>query len=358
MPPQGDLHVIVPAGGAGTRLWPLSRIARPKFLLDLTGSGRTLLQQTWDRLAPLAASVTVVTGAPHAEAVAEQLPGLGAHGLLVEPSPRDSMAAIGLATALLARRHPDAVVASFAADHVIDDTEAFQESVRTAVLAAGAGFVCTIGIEPTSPSTAYGYVETADALPSGALRVSRFVEKPDADTARSYVSSGRFRWNAGMFVSRADILLGHLGEQHPRLHEGLTAIAAAWDGGDRMATLERVWPTLTRIAIDHAIAEPVAAAGGVACVPGSFGWDDLGDFAALARVLPDEPVSVLGERSLVAAVDASGLVVTSDRAVTLLGVRGVVVVDTGDALLVTTTQHAQRVRAARDAWHGRREDLL
>jgi mannose-1-phosphate guanylyltransferase len=226
------------------------------------------------------------------------------------------------------------------------------------VRAARDGFVCTIGIEPTGPSPAYGYVETAEPLPSGALRVVRFVEKPDAVTAQSYVSSGRFRWNASMFVSRADVLLDHLRAQQPRLHEGLTAIADAWDGSGRAETLAEVWPTLTRIPIDHAIAEPVAAAGGVACVPGGFGWRDLGDFAELARALSDGPLSVLGDQSLVAAVNSSGLVVTSDRAVTLLGVRDVVVVDTGDALLVTTKEHAQQVRAARDAWQGRRDGLL
>src|SRR6187549_1251243 len=151
-------HAVVPAGGAGTRLWPLSRAGHPKFLLDLTGSGRTLLQATVDRLLPLTGDggVVVVTGTRHAQAVAAQLPELGAADVLAEPSPRDSMAAIGLAAAVLIERHGDDVVlGSFAADHIIDGTEAFQRTVREGVEAARAGYVVTIGIAATGPSTAF-----------------------------------------------------------------------------------------------------------------------------------------------------------------------------------------------------------
>src|SRR5690625_4357090 len=152
--PIPGFHAVVPAGGAGTRLWPLSRRSHPKFLLDLTGSGRTLLQGTWDRLAPLADGVTVVTGQAHAAAVRDQLPGLGAGSLLTEPSGRDSTAAIGLAAALLRERHGDVVVGSFAADHVVRRRAAFDAAVREAVAAARAGCVATIGIAADPPSTA------------------------------------------------------------------------------------------------------------------------------------------------------------------------------------------------------------
>src|SRR5690349_2699157 len=152
-PALPGFHAIVPAGGAGTRLWPLSRKGRPKFLLDLTGSGRTLLQQTWDRLAPLtgADGVTFVTGTAHAAAVAEQLPGLDPRNLVAEPSPRDSAAAICLAAAIIGHRHPGAVVGSFAADHVIRDEAAFGAAVAEAVAAAEAGEIVTLGITPDHP---------------------------------------------------------------------------------------------------------------------------------------------------------------------------------------------------------------
>lgn len=358
-------HAVVPAGGAGTRLWPLSRAGHPKFLLDLTGSGRTLLQATVDRLLPLtgAGGVLVVTGRRHADAVAAQLPELGAADVLAEPSPRDSMAAIGLAAAVLLERHgEDVVLGSFAADHVIDGTEAFERTVREGVVAARAGNVVTIGIAATGPSTAFGYVRSGPPLgladaPS-VTRAAGFTEKPDAVTATAYLATGEYRWNAGMFIVRARVLLDHLATQLPTLAAGLREIAAAWDGPDREEVLERVWPGLTKIAIDHAIAEPVAAAGGVAVVPGDFTWDDVGDFDSLAELLVSD---TLGDEGLVLRIDADGAFVApgSGRTVSVVGVSDAVVVDTPDAVLVTTRAHAQSVKAAVDAWRARgREDLL
>ncbi|MEO7070818.1 MAG: mannose-1-phosphate guanylyltransferase [Nostocoides sp.] len=342
---------VVPAGGAGTRLWPLSRAGAPKFLLDLTGGGRTLLQATVDRLRPLVGDqVLVVTGVRHASAVAAQLPGLPPGQVMAEPSPRDSMAAIGWAAAVLEARDPDAVLGSFAADHVIGDQTAFEGCVREAVEVARGGLVVTIGIEPTYPATGFGYIR-AGATISGrptARTVEQFVEKPDAATAERYVADGSYRWNAGMFVVRAGVLLDLLREWHPELADGLRAIAA--DPG----LVDSHWDALTRIAIDYAIAEPAAAAGRVAVVPGTFAWDDIGDFASLARLAPaggaGEGLRVLGDAALVTSVDSTGFVVPgSGRAVAVVGLTDVVVVDTGDALLVTTRERAQDVTSVVDA---------
>ena len=360
-------RAVVPAGGAGTRLWPLSRASAPKFLHDLTGSGRTLLQATWDRLVPLAGEhgVLLVTGVAHAGAVRDQLPGLTEANLLLEPSPRDSMAAIGLAAAVLAEREPDAVMGSFAADHVITDDEVFVDAVRQAVVVAREGYVVTLGITPTHPSTAFGYVRSGDGLDLRdaplAQRVQAFVEKPDADTAAAYLAEGGYRWNAGMFVVRADVLLNHLAQQKPDLHAGLVEIARAWDTPRRDAVVAATWPGLEKIAIDHAIAEPVAAAGGVAVVPGGFGWDDIGDWRSLGNLLPqgvDGP-TVLGTGDVVAR-DAGGLVVPGGgRLVAVVGLDDVVVVDTPDALLVTTKARALEVKDVVDALRAAgRTDLL
>lgn len=363
-------RAVIPAGGAGTRLWPVSRASSPKFLHDLTGSGRSLLQGTADRLVPLAGEdgILVVTGRRHVDAVRAQLPGVRAEDVLAEPSPRDSMAAIGLAAAVLAERHGDVVLGSFAADQVITGRAEFERAVREAVEAARAGFVTTIGIAASRPSVAFGYVQGGDPLdvagaPS-AVHVRGFTEKPDAATARTYLASGEYRWNAGIFVVSAGVLLDHLAEQRPDLHDGLRRIAAAWDTADRDAVLAEVWPGLEKIAIDHAVAEPVAATGGVAMVPGSFGWDDVGDFNSLAALLPaedDAGSKVLGESADVVRVQSAGSVVVpaSGRTVTLLGIDDVVVVDTPDAVLVTTRARAQQVRRMVDAVraHGR-EDLL
>ncbi|WP_122818380.1 mannose-1-phosphate guanylyltransferase [Nocardioides pantholopis] len=346
MPAIDHFWAVIPAGGAGTRLWPLSRSSAPKFLRDLTGSGRTLLQETHDRLAPLAEDrFLVVTGAAHADAVAEQLDGLPAGAILAEPSARDSMAAIGLAAALLERTDPEAVLGSFAADHVIDDQDAFGEVVRTAVEVARADWLVTIGIEPTFPSSAFGYIHQGDPLPGhpGAAEVREFVEKPTTEVAAGYLAAGGFRWNAGMFVVRPTVLLDLLARWHPEFAAALRAIAAD------QSLLEQTWPTLPSIAVDHAIAEPAAAAGRVATVAAGFGWDDIGDFDSLATLLADSAGSdgptVLGDRDLVHAVGSTGLVVPrGDRLVAVVGLEDVVVVDTPDALLVTTRARAQEVK--------------
>jgi mannose-1-phosphate guanylyltransferase len=340
------LWAVVPAGGAGTRLWPLSRAGAPKFLLDLTGSGRTLLQATVDRLTPLVADrVVVVTGAAHEEAVRAQLPGIGR--VIGEPSPRDSMAAIGLAAAQLELEDPDALIGSFAADHVITDEEAFAACLTEAAAVAAEGLLVTIGIEPTHPATGFGYIRGGDPLPGfpTARVVAEFVEKPDAERAEAYVRSGEYRWNAGMFLVGATTLLDLLAENHPELAAGLRAIAAD------PSLLQETWPGLTRIAIDHAVAEPAAAAGRVAMVPGPFSWQDVGDFSALAAMTETGPegIRVLGDSALVLSRDASGLVVpAAGRTVAVVGLEDVVVVDTGDALLVTTYARAQDVKAIVD----------
>jgi mannose-1-phosphate guanylyltransferase len=333
---------VVPAGGAGTRLWPLSRSASPKFLRDLTGGGRTMLQATADRLEPLVGDrMLVVTGRDHRDAVLGQLDRSDPEQVVAEPSARDSMAAIGLAAALLERRDPDAVMGSFAADHVVRDDEGFRAVVARAVDVARDDWLVTIGITPTHAATGFGYVAAGDPLDrAGAHAVWEFVEKPDAAVAASYVAEG-YLWNAGMFVVRPRVLLDLLGAEDPAFAGALRGIAAD------PSTLGAVWPTLPRIALDHAVAEPAAAAGRVAVVPGDFGWDDVGDFASLHAILGDGDVdglTVLGDPDLVVGVDAAGLVVPHGRVVAVVGLEDVVVVDTPDALLVTTRDRVQDVK--------------
>lgn len=353
MPGISNFWAVIPAGGAGTRLWPLSRSSAPKFLRDLTGSGRSLLQGTYDRLAPAVDDrFVVVTGRAHRDAVAEQLPELGDDAIVAEPSARDSMAAIGLAAALLERRDPDAVMGSFAADHVIADAEAFRGTVATAVEAARDDWLVTIGIEPTHPSTAFGYIHLGEALAGheGAYAVREFVEKPSASVAEGYLATGEFRWNAGMFVVRPRVLLDLLGASDPGFAAALRDIAAD------PARLAEVWPTLPKIALDHAVAEPAAAAGRVVTVPAGFGWDDIGDFDSLATLLEG---SVLGDPELLELQDTTGLVVPAGgRMVAVVGLDDVVVVDTPDAVLVTTRARAQQVKQVVDALKARGRDDL
>lgn len=340
---EEHLWAVIPAGGAGTRLWPLSRQGEPKFLLDLTGSGRSLLQDTVARLSPVVGErLLVVTGARHRDAVLQQLPELDPDRVIGEPSPRDSMAAIGLAAAMVERLDPDAVIGSFAADHIIDDPASFADAVRVAAGAANAGRIVTIGIEPTQPSTGFGYIAPGEPLPGhpGVFAVDRFVEKPSADLAEEYLAQG-YRWNAGMFVFRPGILLDLLARWRPELADGLRSIAAAPD------RLDELWPGLEKIAIDHAIAEPAADLGQVAMVPATFGWDDIGDFESLRALLgdPSQSLTVLGDDHSVCGIDASGLVVPQGgRMIAVVGVSDVVVIDTRDALLVTTRSRVQDVK--------------
>ena len=245
------------------------------------------------------------------------------------------MPAIGWATAAVHAIDPEATVGSFAADHVISGDEAFADAVQQAAALAARGLVATIGITPTAPSTAFGYIESGETLsvdgaPDGHA-ITTFVEKPDPATARHYVDSGLFSWNAGMFVTRTATLLAHLARLQPTLHAGVMSIAA-----DESA-LDDQWPSLTKIAIDHAIAEPVALEGGMAVIHASFRWDDIGDFAAFAALRDSDESTVW--------VDADGFATATDgTTIAVVGLHDVVVVRTPDAVLVTTRDHAQQVK--------------
>jgi mannose-1-phosphate guanylyltransferase len=370
---------IVPAGGPGSRLWPLSRGDRPKFLLDLTGQGRSLLQQTLQRLAPVAdRAPIVVTGRAHVDAVRAQAADAR---ILVEPSARNSMPAIALAAAVVERQQPDAVIGSFAADHLIRDTDGFARTVHRARAAAAQGFLVTIGIVPTRPSTAFGYIETeaagdagrasADGTAppdgaagtdadggtgaAGAVPVRAFVEKPPYEDAVRFVSDGAHLWNAGMFVVGARVLLDALAEQLPHLASGVRTIARAYGTARYQEVLEEIWPTLTSIAIDRALAEPLSRQGRVAVVPGGFDWDDVGDFAALARQLREgcggrrsgdaarEPSDVVasGGARTISLGSAATVYSSSARPIALVGVEGISVIETDDVLVVLADEHAQ-----------------
>ncbi|KAF9047376.1 nucleotide-diphospho-sugar transferase [Panaeolus papilionaceus] len=348
-------YVVIPAGGAGTRLWPLSRENHPKFLLDVTLKGRSLIQATWDRLLPLtsAARTTVVAGPSHIKSIRDQLPDLLPTNLFCEPGPKDSMAAIGLAAAILVQRDPEAIIGSFAADHMISGDDAFLSAVAEAVQVARNDYLVTIGIAPSHPSTGFGYIRLGDNLnmpqAPNARIVSSFKEKPDAQTAAQYIRTGNYRWNAGMFVTKASVLLDLLKRYNPDLAHGLTEIAAVWDNEiERQRVLEEVWPQLEKIPIDNAVAEPAAAAGRVAVVPATFGWDDVGDFSSLAELLPAEANQprVLGDSHLVLTEQVAGGIVVpgSGRLIACLGVDDLVIVDMPDTLLVTTRARSQEVK--------------
>jgi mannose-1-phosphate guanylyltransferase len=351
------LYVVIPAGGSGTRLWPLSRAAYPKFLHPLTGDERTLIQATVDRLADLAPPerTFVVTGGAHVAPIARQVPDLPDANFLVEPSPRDSAAAIGLAAALIHQRDPEAIMGSFHADHLVRDEVMFRETVRLAARAAESGRLMTIGIAPTAPETGYGYIQQGAALETeGAFLVQQFKEKPSREVAEGWLAEGGYLWNSGMFVWRCAALLDELERQQPVLHAGLVQIAAAWDRPEGEEVLAAVWPTLPRVPIDIAVMEGAAAAGRVGTVPGHFGWNDIGDWHTLAEVLAQHPggnVVLGGDDTRHLSVDTYSVLIApgTDRLIATLGVHDIIVVDTADAVLVCARDRAQDVRKLVDA---------
>ncbi|GIF78400.1 mannose-1-phosphate guanylyltransferase [Asanoa siamensis] len=360
------MHAVILAGGSGTRLWPLSRLHQPKFLHPLSGSPMSLLQATVERVAPLAGpdQTVVVTGAAHAASVARQLTAVPEENILVEPSARDSCAAVGLAAALIARRSPEAIMGAFAADHLITNPARFVEVVREAVAGAERGLLMTIAIKPTRPETGYGYLACGDEVGPGPVRmVEAFTEKPAYEVAKRYVEDGNHLWNAGMFVWRVDAFLAELARQQPALHEGLCRVAAAWDEPDRDEVLSTTWPTLTKISVDYAVMEGAAAAGRVGTVPGDFGWTDVGDFQTLGDVLPGDSrgnvvVGGSGDKPGVLLRDTDRLVVVpqSGRLVAALGVENLVIVDTPDVVLVCARERSQEVKKLVDELKSRGDE--
>lgn len=353
-----SLHLIIPAGGPGSRLWPLSRAGQPKFLLDLLGQGSSLLQATVDRLRPLAASLTVVTGADHAAAVASQNlaerlnPEVSSNYVaLLEPSRKNSLGAIAWAAARLQAKYGSVIAGSFAADHAIKDVAAFRSAVAAAVKAAEGGKIVTIGIAPTHPSTAYGYICASDTVLSSeseqpaVLVAKSFKEKPSERQARSYLEAGDYFWNAGMFVFNTEILLSHLEKLLPDYFETIQEMLHYEEGSPQFKEL---WNSLPSYPIDTAIAEPVAAAGGVAVVAAAdFGWSDVGDFDSLHAALAGDNLQtpiVRGDgRTQVLASPGAFIDHQGEEKLVVLGVPNAVVIRRGDVTLVTTADNAQEV---------------
>ncbi len=341
-----DYWPVIMAGGAGTRFWPLSRRDRPKQFLAVVGD-RSLLRQTWDRLAAHGdpARILVVTNADQAAGTREHLPDLSGENLVAEPEGRNTAACVGLAAHLAqVRSGADPVVGVFPADAWIDPAEGLARTVAAAVeLAAAEPAIVTIGVPPTFPATGYGYVKqgarAGDTQPP-AFDVDRFVEKPDLHTARDLLVEGGYLWNAGMFLFRASVVLDELARQAPRIHARLEIFRGRVDAADEAEALREAYAGMPTASFDVAVMEHARK---VRVVRAEFAWDDVGSWAAVAD---HHAADAQGNVCLgpAVSVDASSNTVLADKLVALVGVQDLVVVQTRDAVLVCRRDRAEQVR--------------
>lgn len=349
---KSGFYPVILAGGRGTRFWPLSRRHRAKQVLALDGK-RTMVQQTVARLKPLAPekSFWVITNDDLRQVIVEQLPGVRPQQIIAEPVGRNTAPAIGLAAFIIERLDPTAVIGMFPSDHAIADEKKFVKVIRHAAQFAAQGEnMIVLGILPARAETGYGYIEAGDKLSSGLVRVKRFTEKPNAERAREFLDAGNYFWNSGMFIwgaqTLARALREHLSETAPYLEE----IAAAFGTPGFAKVFARLYPGCENISVDYAVLEPRSAKGEHAsnlfCIPSRFGWSDLGSWAALYEYHAQKDYGcgnvINGAASF--ALHAEGNFVHAPRKfVATVGVKNLVVVETDDALLITTRESSQDV---------------
>lgn len=346
------MYAAILAGGVGSRLWPSSRTTRPKQFSDITGNGRTMIQATVDRLGDLVTgeNLYVLTGERYVHLATEQLPTMPKGNVIAEPSGRNTAPAIGLACLHMRRRDPEAIVAVLPADHIITNALNLREVMRRGVQAAHEGHLVTLGIEPTEPHTGYGYIKrdqqvmqkTGIAIP--VYTVAQFLEKPNYTKATEFVESGSYYWNGGIYIFSVSTMLHEIERQNPKMHELLHQIDERMDEGEPYVDL---WEQMPDISIDHAVAE---GAERVAVVPLDAGWNDVGSWDALDGVLAANHDGNRIAKGDVISVQSEGNIVLMEeeparrRLVALVGVEDLVVVDTGDALLIGDKQHMQQVK--------------
>lgn len=348
-------YAVIMAGGSGTRLWPLSRRNKPKQMLPLLDERHSLFQTTVERLGGLLTPgrIYVVTVAGQVEGLRAQSLEIPAENFLVEPAPRGTASVIGLAAEILRERDPEAVMAVLPSDHFIRNRDLFHLLIRVAVDVAEKGYLVTLGITPTYAATGYGYIQRGEAIPERTIypvyRVSNFKEKPKDAQARALISTGDHLWNSGMFIWRADAILAEIGRQLPKLTKVLDEIAAGQTSARRGEILQRVWPDLEEVTVDYGVMENAEK---VAILPaGGLEWSDVGSWDSLFDVLlSDNNGNIVFAGNHIAEDTHHSLVYGNhdERLIVTIGVDDLIVVDTGDVLLVCHKDHAQKVRKVVD----------
>jgi mannose-1-phosphate guanylyltransferase len=348
-----NFYPVILAGGSGTRFWPRSRRRSAKQVLALDGK-RTMIQTTVERLRPVVAEkdTWIITNEFVDGEIRRQLPRIPARQIVVEPEPRNTAPAVGLAAFLLEQIDPGSIIGMFPADHVITKENRFHGLLRRAIEIAGKGEnIVVMGIQPSRPETGYGYIETGDKLRGTLYRVKRFTEKPNQQRAEEFVAAGNYYWNSGMFVwsarTLANALREHLSETTPYLEQ----IAASWGTKDFKKKFEKLYPKCENISIDYAVLEPRSAKGehssNLFCLRADFGWNDLGSWAALhehhAALNKVDGRNVVESGNTYLSNSSGNYIYAPKKFVAALGVNNLVVVETEDAILVTTREHSQDV---------------
>ncbi len=339
-------HAVIMAGGAGVRLWPLSRKSRPKQTLRLF-DGQSLLRHAFERLAGLLPPerIHVIASDAHMVFVAEELPDLPSANLFGEPVGRDTANAVGLAAAILHDRDPDAVIGTFTADHVITPLDRFHADVKRAYETAEehSDALVTLGVRPTRGDTNYGYIRRGRPIREGVFEVEKFTEKPSLASAMKYVSTGDYYWNSGMFVWRASTILGQLERHLPQSHDAVREIAAAWTTRDRRAKLDNIYPKLTPISIDFAVME---RADRVLVVELGCQWVDVGSWPIMHSIIrPDADGNVSACPRVVHLGSRGNIVVSADEhLIATIGVDDLIIVHSPDATLICTRRDAQGIK--------------
>ena len=338
-------HVVVMAGGSGTRFWPESRALRSKQFLDLTGRG-PMIRETIRRLFPLLRkeNVWVVAGEKDAPHLSARGLGIPARNILLEPQGKNTAPAVALAVARIVRRDPDAVIAAAPADHAVGDARAFRSVLRKGLrVARRTGRFVTLGIPPTHPATGYGYIERGDRFPGAGhsvFNVRRFTEKPSLSVARRFLNSGRFSWNSGIFLFRADAFRDRLSRFLPEVHAAMEAAFRSYETKEFPGRLRAAYRRIPSVSVDYGILEKEK---GILVIPADFGWSDLGTWRSLHEFLgkPGENVTF----GNVLLTDCRNTLVRTDRGVlAVVGMEDVIVVRSGDAVLVCPRNRSEEVK--------------
>jgi mannose-1-phosphate guanylyltransferase len=343
-------YAVIMAGGGGTRLWPLSRLDKPKQMLAL-GSTRTLFQQAVDRLNGIfpPGQILVVTSEHQAVELKKQVEYLSDENFLIEPSPRGTAAVVGLAATILALKDPQAVMAVLTADHIIGNVPLFHDLIKAAFEAANENHLVTLGVHPEYPSPGYGYLQSGN--PQGVFRgnqtyrVQNFKEKPDLETAREFVATGDHYWNSGMFFWKSDAILREFKLQMPDLFESLNEIGIKWGTGQRSQTLERIWDKIQPQTIDFGIMENAKE---VLMIPApDLHWSDVGSWDSLFNILQsDENGNInLSAKSVISSGKNALLYETNpEKIIASIGMDNFILIDTPDALLICHRGETQKIR--------------